>query len=69
MNRGGGWTPPASTGSKAGSSGAGDTDTPATPKRSSTRKYVCPCCGNSVRATKAVNLICGDCMEKMEVAD
>lgn len=49
--------------------GAGDTDTPATPKRSSTRKYVCPCCGNSVRATKAVNLICGDCMEKMEVAN
>ena len=64
MNRGGGYTPPASTGGKAGSSGAGDTDTPATPKRSSTRKYVCPCCGNSVRATKAVNLICGDCMEK-----
>ena len=35
---------------------------------SSTRKYICPCCKNSVRATKAVNIICGDCMEKMEVA-
>ena len=35
-------------------------------KKSSTRKYKCPCCGNSVRATKEVNIICGDCMEKME---
>ena len=33
------------------------------------RKYICPCCKNSVRASKAVNLICGDCMEKMELAD
>ena len=32
---------------------------------SSTRKLQCPCCGNSVRATKAVNIICGDCMERM----
>ena len=32
---------------------------------SSTRKLKCPCCGNSVRATKVVNIICGDCMEKM----
>lgn len=30
-------------------------------KSTSTRKYVCGCCGNSVRATKRVNLICGDC--------
>lgn len=36
---------------------------------SSTRKYQCPCCKNSVRATKTVNLICGDCMEKMVVAE
>lgn len=35
---------------------------------SSTRKYKCPCCGNSVRATKAVNIICGDCMKQMELA-
>lgn len=28
---------------------------------SSTRKYVCPICGQSVRATKAVNIICADC--------
>ena len=35
---------------------------------SSTREYVCPKCGQSVRATKTVNIICGDCMEKMEEA-
>lgn len=35
------------------------------PKRSSTRKLQCPVCGNSVRATKTVNIICGDCMKKM----
>ncbi len=32
-----------------------------TPKKSSTRKYMCPVCGNSVRATKNVNIICGEC--------
>ena len=30
-------------------------------KPSSTRKYVCPCCGLSVRATKSVNVGCLDC--------
>lgn len=39
--------------------------TPTTPKRSSTRKYICPGCKMSVRATREVNLICGDCMVKM----
>jgi hypothetical protein len=34
---------------------------------SSTRKYVCPCCGMSVRATKEVYVICGECQETMEV--
>ena len=34
-------------------------------KPSSTRKYVCPCCGQSVRATKSVNIIYGDCDEQM----
>ena len=29
------------------------------------RKYVCPCCGNSVRATKAVNIACLDCNAPM----
>ena len=35
------------------------------PKKSSSRKYICPCCGMSVRATKAVNIACLDCGEKM----
>ena len=35
------------------------------PKKSSTRKYLCPCCGNSVRATKVVNIGCLDCGVKM----
>lgn len=32
---------------------------------SHSRKYLCPCCRNSVRATKAVNVICADCMQPM----
>ena len=39
-----------------------------TSKRSSTRKYVCPCCGNSVRATKCVNIGCLDCSVQMVLA-
>ena len=38
------------------------------PRTSSTRKYLCPCCGNSVRATKAVNIACLDCAEQMVLA-
>ena len=34
-------------------------------KPSSTRKYICPKCGMSVRATRQVNILCGDCNEKM----
>lgn len=30
-------------------------------KKQSSRKYVCPCCGAIVRATKELNIICGDC--------
>lgn len=69
MNRGGGWCPPPSTGGKAGNGGTQTGGSTEPPKRSSTRKYVCPCCKQSIRATKAVNIICGDCMKKMEVAD
>ena len=36
-----------------------------TPKKSSSRKYICPCCGMSVRATKEVNIACLDCGVKM----
>ncbi len=65
MNRGTIWTPPPSTGGKTGNSGGGVTIT-GTGKKSSTRKLICPCCGNSVRATKTVNIICGDCMQTMK---
>lgn len=37
----------------------------AVPKKSSSRKYICPCCGMSVRATKEVNIACLDCSVKM----
>lgn len=30
-------------------------------KKSSMRKYICPECGSIIRATKEVNVICGDC--------
>lgn len=35
-------------------------------KKNSTRKYVCPHCGLSIRATKEVNILCGDCNVQME---
>lgn len=35
-------------------------------KRCSTRKYICPCCGMSVRATRTVNIKCGDCDISMQ---
>ena len=55
-------TPP--TG-KAGS----PTPTTSTPKKpSSTRKYKCPYCGASVRATRDIKLICGECYEPQNEA-
>lgn len=36
--------------------------------KSSTRKYVCPKCALSVRATKEVNIVCGECQEQMQVS-
>ncbi len=38
------------------------------PRTSSTRRYICPCCGNSVRATKFVNIACLDCSAQMVLA-
>lgn len=49
--------------SGAGTHGPGCEDFP--PKKSSTRKYLCPCCGNSVRATKSVHIACLDCQREM----
>lgn len=49
------------SGTAGGANGKGRTKKP-----TSTRKYQCPVCKNSVRATKDLNLICGDCMQTME---
>lgn len=38
-------------------------------KKSSTRKYLCPECGCSVRATKDVHIACLDCNTVMEVVE
>ena len=56
-------------GVSGGKSGNTGTATPRTKKPSSTRKYVCPCCGNSFRATKVLNVMCMDCNEQFIVAD
>ena len=45
----------------------GELRTITTTSNSHHRTYRCPCCGNSVRATKQVNIICGDCMEQLIV--
>ena len=41
---------------------------PKYPKQS-TRKYICPCCGNSFRATKTINVLCMDCDEQYIVEE
>lgn len=53
-------------GGKAGNSNGSNPVGTDTGKKQTVRKYQCPCCRNSVRATKAVNLICADCSEVME---
>ena len=50
----------------AGTPQAGAGSAPGGKRPSSTRKLVCPRCGLSVRATKTVNILCGDCVQKME---
>ena len=52
-------------GSKAGNGGT----PPKTKKPSSTRKYICPCCNNSFRATKSINVLCLDCNVPFEVVE
>ena len=49
------------TNQSGGSRGSGER------RPSSTRKVVCPICGQSVRATKKVNIYCGNCMLPMDV--
>jgi hypothetical protein len=33
----------------------------------SSKKYVCPCCGTVIRATKEVNVTCSDCDEPFDI--
>lgn len=42
-------------------------DKPRKKVKSSIRKYVCPTCGCIIRASKLVNVICGDCLEQKEI--
>lgn len=34
-------------------------------QRSNSRRYICPACRCIIRATRAVNILCGDCMRPM----
>ncbi len=52
------------TGGTSDKPGIGNTGT----TNSHSRKYICPCCKNSARATKDIKLICGECLAKMELA-
>ena len=54
-------------GAKEGNGGA--VIPPKTRKPSSTRKYICPCCGNSFRATKELRVKCMDCDEQFVLAN
>ena len=56
-------------GSDSGNSGGMDGILKPPKKKCSTRKYTCPVCKLTVRATKEVFVICGNCMEKMKVTD
>ncbi len=33
--------------------------------KNNSRRYVCPCCRTIIRATRSVNVLCGDCMTAM----
>lgn len=54
-------------GTETGGHQGGSNDPDTEKKPSSTRKYQCPCCGISVRATKFVRIACYDCSELMEL--
>lgn len=45
------------------------TDLPKVKKPSSTRKYICPCCKSSFRATRNLNVLCMDCDEQFVLAE
>jgi hypothetical protein len=56
-------------GSDGGTSGGIDGILMPPKKKCSTRKYICPTCNLTVRATKEVYIICGNDMTKMDAED
>lgn len=56
-------------GFSGGTSGNTTPIAPKAPKKSSTRRYICPCCGMIIRATKDVNIMCMDCNEQLIKAE
>lgn len=60
-----GWLVGGGSGSSGGVSGGTPYTPPICPKptkpKQSTRRYVCPSCGTIIRATRLVNVVCGDC--------
>ncbi|WP_293735755.1 SprT-like domain-containing protein [uncultured Phascolarctobacterium sp.] len=59
------WKPTTGGTGEGGEEGEGGENTTKKRKKSNQIKYVCPCCGTSVRATKKVNIMCADCKESM----
>ena len=53
-------------GISGGKAGSGSAPIARPKKPSSTRKYICPCCGNSFRATKTLRVLCMDCNVQFE---
>lgn len=63
IGRGSAWRPATGTGGTPSSTTG--SSTPGERRPSSTRKLQCPCCKNSVRATKTVRIMCMDCNQQM----
>ena len=67
INRDGIWAITGIGGNGSGDDGKSGTDgngTQTGKTKTSTRKYQCPCCGNSFRATKDIRVLCMDCNEQ-----
>lgn len=65
-NEGFSYTPPTGSPGTSGTSDDNESAQTKIKKPSSTRKYICPSCNQSVRATKDTLIICGYCSELMQ---
>jgi len=52
------------SGDSDGTDGTDGKDGSTGKRKTSTRKYQCPCCGNSFRATKDIRVLCLDCKQE-----